>query len=74
MNQYEKIMMYMKDFGSISPMEAFKDLGITKLATRISEMRADGMEFDQRMESAKNRYGDKVRYMRYFFKGEMDGQ
>lgn len=73
MNQYERIMMYMKDFGSISPMEAFKDLGITKLATRISEMRADGMEFDQRMESAKNRYGDKVQYMRYFLKGEMDG-
>ena len=73
MNQYERIMMYMKDFGSISPMEAFNDLGITKLATRISEMRADGMEFDQRMESAKNRYGDKVRYMRYFLKGEMDG-
>lgn len=73
MNQYDRIMQYMKDFGSISPMEAFRDLGITKLATRISELKSDGIEFDQRMESAKNRYGDKVRYMWYFFKGEMDG-
>ena len=73
MTQHERILQYIKEFGSISPMEAYGDLGITKLATRISEMRADGMEFDQRMESTKNRYGDKVRYMRYFLKGEMDG-
>ena len=53
-------------------MEAYGDLGITKLATRISEMRADGMEFDQRIEKRKNRYGEKVNFMRYWFKGEMD--
>lgn len=73
MSQCERIIQYMKDFGSISSMEAFKDLGITKLATRISEMRADGMEFDQRMEKIRNRYGERVYYMRYWLKGEMDG-
>jgi len=46
-------------------MEAFSDLGITKLATRISEMRKDGIEFEQVWECSKNRYGDDVRYMRY---------
>lgn len=65
MNQYEKILQYMNDFGSITPMEAFSDLGITKLATRISEMRKDGIAFHQEWESSKNRYGDNVRYMRY---------
>lgn len=69
MNQYQKILQYINDFGSISPMEAFSDLGITKLATRISEMRKDGIEFDQVWECSKNRYGDDVRYMRYS-KGE----
>lgn len=65
MTQYEKILQYINDFGSISPMEAFSDLGITKLATRISEMRKDGIEFEQVWECSKNRYGDDVRYMRY---------
>lgn len=65
MTQYEKILQYIDDFGSISPMEAFSDLGITKLATRISEMRKDGIEFDQVWECSKNRYGQKVHYMRY---------
>lgn len=74
MTQRERIMQYIKEFGSISPMEAYRVLGITKLATRISEMKADGIEFDQRMEKRKNRYGDKVQYMRYWFKGEMDGR
>ena len=69
MNQYERIIDYINRFGSISPMEAFNDLGITKLSTRISEMRADGLAFDQGWETRKNRFGEKVRYMRYY-KGE----
>ena len=65
MTQYERIIDYIYQFGSISPMEAFADLGITKLSTRISEMRADGLDFHQEWEVRKNRYGEKVRYMRY---------
>ena len=65
MTQYERILGYINEFGSISPMEAFNDLGITKLSTRISEMRADGIEFNQTWETRKNRFGEKVRYMRY---------
>lgn len=39
--QYDKIYLYVREHGSISPQEAFK-LGITKLATRISEMTRSG--------------------------------
>jgi len=66
MNQYERILDYINRFGSISPMEAFNDLGITKLSTRIGEMRKDGIEFDQKWETRKNRYGETRRYMRYW--------
>lgn len=65
MSQHERILDYINTFGSISPMEAFNDLGITKLSTRIGEMRADGINFNQEWEIRKNRYGEKVRYMRY---------
>lgn len=64
MSQHERILDYINTFGSISPMEAFNDLGITKLSTRIGEMRADGINFNQEWEIRKNRYGEKVRYMR----------
>lgn len=65
MTQHELILKYIDDYGSISPMEAFSDLGITKLATRISEMTRDGIGFEKTMVTAKNRYGETVHYMRY---------
>lgn len=70
MTQYESILKYINDFGSITPIEAFSDLGITKLATRISEMRKNGMEFQKDMVRSKNRYGKTIHFMRYSFKGE----
>jgi len=65
MTQAERIIDYINRFGSITPMEAFTDLGVTKLATRVSEMKRDGVEFDQELVSSKNRYGEKVHYMKY---------
>jgi len=47
MTHHERIYDYMDRFGSITPMEAFRDLGETKLATRIGEMRRKGIEIDQ---------------------------
>ena len=64
-DQQIDILCYIYDYGSISPMEAFADLGITKLSTRISEMKVLGIQFDQAYESRENRFGKNVRYMRY---------
>lgn len=68
MTQGERIINYINTFGSISPMEAFMDLGITKLATRVSEMAAEGVEFVKKYEATTNRFGEKVHYMRYSLK------
>ena len=65
MSQHERIMKYIDDFGSITPMQAFLDLGITKLSTRIGEIISRGGRISKTMVSAKNRYGEPVRYMKY---------
>ena len=68
MTQKELVLKYIADFGSITPMEAFSDLGITKLATVISNLRLkDGKQFKIQMEKGKNRYGKTTRYARYSF-------
>ena len=67
MTQRDAIIEYITEFGSITPMEAFSDLGITKLATRISEMRREGMKFKIEMVKRKNRYGKSVSYAKYSF-------
>ena len=65
MTQHERILDYIDRFGSITPMSAFYELGITKLATRISEMTADGIEFEKVKVKGKNRYGENISYMSY---------
>ena len=60
--QYDKIYNHIKRFGSITPKEAFLDLGITKLSTRISEMTRSGRY------SVKKKWVEDVdgtRYMSY---------
>ena len=67
MTQRDAIIEYIEVFGSITPMQAFADLGITKLATRISEMRKTGMDFKIEMVRSNNRFGKPVHYARYSF-------
>ena len=42
-NQRTAIVSYLKQYGSITPMQAFDELNCTKLATRIGELRAEGV-------------------------------
>jgi hypothetical protein len=66
MTQREEILLYIKEHGSITPLDAYP-LGITKLATRVSEMRKDGIILKHTMEKGKNKNGKPMRYMRYSF-------
>ena len=68
--QKQQILEYIDYFGSITPMQAFGDLGITKLATRISELKKEGRQFKIEMVKGKNRYGKPMRYARYSFPDE----
>ena len=65
MTQKQYIIMYLRQFDSITPMQAFADLGITKLATRIGELKKDGYNFKTEIVTGKNRFGKITRYARY---------
>lgn len=64
--QHKAILYLIIIRGSITPMDAFNELNITKLSTRISEMRKIGVRFCQRYESRTNLLGYKSHYMRYW--------
>lgn len=66
MTQCEKIIAYIDRYGSITPLEAFSDLGIMRLASRICDIEKSGVAINRKMETAKNRYGENVHYMRYW--------
>lgn len=73
--QRDKVIDYIKKFGSITSFDAYKDLGITQLATRIFELKERGHKIITTCEKGVNRYGDRIRYYRYVLQddeGEQD--
>lgn len=65
-NQREMILDYIADFGFITSFQAYADLGITQLATRIKELKERGYQFRTEDVRTKNRYGKPSHYYKYF--------
>ena len=65
MTQKEQILEYLHQYKEITPIIAFEELYITKLATRISELRKDGVEINGEWIESVNKFGQKIRFMRY---------
>jgi len=63
--QKEMVLQYMQDFGSITPVQAFQDLGIMRLGARIFELKKDGVLIESRLASARNRYGKITHFAEY---------
>ena len=73
MSQNEKILKYIRDFGSITSLQAFNDLGVTRLSGRIYDLQKEGYSFYKRFETSRNRYNENVSYVRYFLKEPRKG-
>lgn len=63
----ERVLNYIKDFGSITTFQAFTDLGCTRLSEYIRQLRLE-YDIDDEWQKTLNRYGDKVEYKKYFFR------
>lgn len=65
MTQNDRILEYMKKNGGITQLEALSEFGIMRLASRISDLRRDGVAIAKETVKGKNRYGESVAYARY---------
>ncbi len=63
----ERVLNYIRDFGSITTFQAFTDLGCTRLSEYIRQLRLE-YDIDDEWQKTLNRYGDKVEYKKYFFR------
>ena len=66
MNRAERVLDYLHEFGSITQLDAIRDLGYTRLACAIAEMKRDGHKVRKQYETRKNRFGQPVTYARHF--------
>lgn len=63
--QAQRVLDYIDEFGSITQLEALRDLGVMRLASRISDLKRMGYPIESDMESVKNRFGEQCKIKRY---------
>ena len=56
--QCQRVLDYMEQHGGITQFEAMIDLGVMRLASRISELKKEGYEIQSKIIAVKNRYGE----------------
>lgn len=62
--QTQAVLMYLEENGSITHLEAQKELGIMRLASRIVDLKKMGYEIVSTTEKVATRYGS-TRIKRY---------
>ena len=65
MNQRDRIMRHLQDFGGITHAEAMQEYGIQRLAARVSDLRCKGVPIVTELVEGRNRYGEPTRYAVY---------
>ena len=68
LTQCEKIMQHIKEHGSITAIEAVTEYGIMRLASRITDLKKQGVPIVAEIVPGKNRYGEKIYYAKYRLK------
>lgn len=63
--QCDRILRHLKDYGSITSMEAMQEYGIMRLASRINDLRRSGVAIQSETVTGKNRYGETTHYAVY---------
>lgn len=63
--QCERIIRYLQVYGTITSAEAMNELGVYRLASRISELKRDGYAISKKMVAKKNRWDETVHFAEY---------
>ena len=66
--QSQRVLNYIKDFGSITRAEAMSEIGVANLPAVIDILRhKQGHDIETLEIEALNRYGQKITYAKYVF-------
>lgn len=66
--QQKRVHDFMKECGSITSYEAFKELGVTRLSAVIFKLKKKDITIYKKKEKTENRYGEIVYFARYALK------
>lgn len=64
--QRDRVLDYIRKVGFITTWDAYKELGVSQLGTRIFELKARGYHFKKERINTKNRFGGPTHYDKYY--------
>ena len=71
--QTDRVMEYISTFGSITALEAMRDLGVMRLSSRICDLQRSGVKVGKARERVVNRFGERCYVVRYFLDDQLPG-
>ena len=63
--QAQRILQYLEEYGSITPLQAMRDLGCYRLASRIFELKEANHPIERKFVTVWNRYGEETQIASY---------
>jgi len=64
--QKERVLNALKHPKGLTPWYAINELGNTRLAATIHTLKKEGYNISSILEHGTNKFGDKIKYSRYF--------
>ena len=64
--QNDRVLAYMRSHKGITSLDAYRDLGCTRLSARIADLKGRGITIGKIMVDRENRYGETVKVAQYF--------
>lgn len=63
--QCDRILRHLRDYGSITSLEAISEYGILRLASRINDLKKRGHNITSETATGENRYGETTHFSIY---------
>ena len=63
--QCDRVLSYLEQGKKLTQFEAMNELGIMRLASRISDLNRDGHHIEKKMIEVTNRWGEKCHVAQY---------
>lgn len=63
--QTQRVLEYIREFGSITAIEAVRDLGVMRLAARVSDLKKEGYDIISEQQAVRNRFGETCYVAKY---------
>jgi hypothetical protein len=63
--QTQRVLSYIREFGSITAIEAVRDLGVMRLAARVSDLKKAGYDIISEQQAVRNRFGETCYVAKY---------